>query len=193
MWGKRERRVRERERESAFEKANIPSPDLSLLARQRFELRQLIKKIFFSFLARPTSSWIFRSPKQKHETHSTVFENWTLCEFQGAWSNWKKNKTPGFKDPQERCIGGIRWTSNACDCSLRAKKGYIPGILHTPNTEISKVTGFALLPLSRFALKRAMFSLGYFCVRMNCSPKNWGMHKALKNRISCSWSFVFTF
>ena len=47
-----------------------------------------------------------------------------------------------------------------CDCSLRAKKRYIPGILRTPNTEISKLTGFASLPLLRFVLKRAMFSFG---------------------------------
>ena len=49
-----------------------------------------ITKIFFSFLARPTSSWVIRSSKQKHETRSTVPQNWTFCKFRGAWSNWKK-------------------------------------------------------------------------------------------------------
>ena len=64
-------------------------------------------KIFFSFLARPTSSWIIRSPKQKHETRSTVFENWTLCEFQGAWSNWKKKKLQALKIRKKDALVGL--------------------------------------------------------------------------------------
>ena len=91
MWGKRERRVREREHRHS--KKQYPIAGSKLTRSTALWTQTANQEDFFSFLARPTSSWIIRSPKQKHETHSTVFENWTLCEFQGAWSNLKKKKS----------------------------------------------------------------------------------------------------
>ena len=130
--------------------------------------------------ARPTSSWIVLSSKQKHETRSKVPRSWTGWKFQVAWFNWKKKSAPQSKISKKGALVELDERQTCVISDLR--KCFLSEILRTLNTNIRsprepQIGKVSVLSLHTEKSNVLVFFLvggggGYFCKWMN-----WRMFK----------------